>query len=310
MDAIDVVCLGEPLREFNQDKRASDPSRFLAGYGGDTSNVAIAAARQGARAAYVTRIGDDVFGDDFLALWQREGVDASGVSRDRHAPTGVYFVTHADAGHVFTYRRAGSAASRMTADDLPIEILERARFLHASGVSQAISEAACDTVFAAVGHAKRAGAKVSYDANLRLKLWPLARARAVIHAAAALADILLPSLEDASALTGIGDPDAIADFYLAMGTPLVVLKLGPDGALVATPGRRERIAGRRVAAVDATGAGDAFDGALLAELARGRSPFEAARYANAAAALSTRGYGAVAPIPKRPDVEAFLDEGR
>lgn len=86
----------------------------------------------------------------------------------------------------------------------------------------------------------------------------------------------------------------------------MVLKCGADGLLLAGEGGRWRLAGHRVDSVDATGAGDCFDGAFLAELARGSGPLDAALYANAAAALTTTGYGAVAPIPRRADVEAFL----
>jgi 2-dehydro-3-deoxygluconokinase len=88
--------------------------------------------------------------------------------------------------------------------------------------------------------------------------------------------------------------------------PVVVLKLGKEGAIAATGKRRERIAGYPVAAVDATGAGDCFDGAFLAEYVQRGDPFAAARFANVAAALSTLGYGAVAPLPSRLDVEAAI----
>jgi 2-dehydro-3-deoxygluconokinase len=156
---------------------------------------------------------------------------------------------------------------------------------------------------------RRAGGKVSYDTNLRLKLWPLERARAVIHAAVACSDIVLPGLDDAALLTGHTEPDAIVDAYLDLGAGVVALTLGPDGTLVATPEERQHVPGRKVEAVDATGAGDTFDGAFLARLSKGDTPFEAARYANAAAALSTQGYGGVAPMPRRDAVEAFLAEG-
>jgi 2-dehydro-3-deoxygluconokinase len=148
---------------------------------------------------------------------------------------------------------------------------------------------------------------VSYDTNLRLKLWSLERARDVIHAAIARADIALPSLDDSEQLTGLSDPDAIVDFYLRLGPAIVALKLGKDGALVATPDARRRIVGRSVTAVDATGAGDTFGGALLARLLDGDDPFAAAAWANAAAALKTTGFGAIAPMPSRGAVAAFLE---
>jgi 2-dehydro-3-deoxygluconokinase len=242
----------------------------------------------------------------FLALWQRERVDASGVGIDPLAHTGVYFVTHGASGHVFSYLRAGSAASRMTPADLPVAMLDRARLVHASGISLAISASACDTVLAAFEQARTAGAKVSFDSNLRLKLWPLARAKAMIAAAAALSDYFFPSLEDARALTVIESEDALVDWAHGLGARNVFLKLGPAGVIVSDGTRRERLAGHRVDAVDATGAGDCFAGSALARIAAGDSIWDAARYANAAAALATTGFGAVAPLPRPDAVRALL----
>ncbi len=304
--SVDILCLGEPMLEFNQQPDGT----YLPGHGGDTSNCAVAAARQGARVGYVTHIGADTFGNSFMELWSREGISTETVTQVSDAHTGVYFVTHGDAGHEFSYFRAGSASSRMGPEDLPTTALQLAGILHVSGISQAISDTAADAVFAAIDVVRKAGGTVSYDTNLRLKLWPLARARAVIHAAMAQCDIALPGLEDATQLTGLSDPDAIADFYLELGAGIVALTLGPDGTLVATPGERRRVSGKRVDAVDATAAGDTFDGAFLARIAAGDDPFEAAHYANAAAALSTQGYGAVAPMPHKAAVEAFLAEGK
>lgn len=301
----DVIALGEPLFEFN--RRTGDEGLWLEGHGGDTSNAAIAAARQGAKVGYLTALGDDIFGRSFRDLWAREGVDAARVKTDPAAPTGLYFVTHGASGHEFTYRRAGSAASRYAPADVPPEYFAGSKFLHVSGISQAVMGSAVNQ---AIAHARAALAAVSYDTNLRLKLWPIERARAEIHAAAAKSHILFTSLEDAEGLTGRTDPALIADFYLGLGPRIVLVKLGADGVFVLAEGRRQTIAGNRVNTVDATGAGDSFAGAFLAELAAGRDPFAAAAYANAAAALKTTGYGAVAPIPQRGAVEQFLGSRR
>jgi len=304
MSAFDIVALGEPMVEFNQ-TQAAEPS-YLQGFGGDSSNMIVAAARTGARTAYVTRLGEDEFGRMFLALWRAEGVDARGVEIDPQAHTAVYFVTHGPQGHVFSYLRAGSAASRMRPADLPLDLVREARFVHASGISMAISASACDTVFAAFEAARAAGARVSLDSNLRLKLWPLARARAILGAAAALADHFFPSIEEARTLSGLEQPDAIVDWAHRLGARTVYLKLGPEGVIVSDGARREHIAGLKVKAVDATGAGDCFCGATLARLAAGDSAFDAVRYANAAAALATTGFGAVAPLPRPEAVRKLL----
>src|SRR5688572_18881374 len=144
----DVAALGEAMLEFNQ-TRPGQP-HYLQGFGGDTSNAAIAAARAGARTTYLTRLGRDRFGDLLEALWREEGVDTSGVERDPLAPTGIYFVTHGADGHEFSYLRAGSAASRMAPAWLPLEQVRRSRILHVSGISLAISSSARDTVFEAM----------------------------------------------------------------------------------------------------------------------------------------------------------------
>ena len=303
--SLDIVALGEPLIEFNQ-TQARDRHAYVQGFGGDTSNMAIAAARLGARVGYITRLGDDAFGRLFRDLWAAEGVDAGGVSTDAEAPTGVYFVTHGEHGHAFSYLRAGSAASRMRPDTLPRKLIAAARLLHVSGISQAISVSACDTVFAAIDEAGAAGALVTYDPNLRLKLWPLARARATIIATMARCTWCVPSFDDARVLFEGGDAaSAIAACHRA-GAPGVVMKLGAEGCIVSDGTRQQHVPAHRVTPVDATGAGDCFDGAFAVRLLAGDDPFTAAAYANVAAALATTGFGAVAPLPRDADVRAAL----
>ncbi|WP_439594813.1 sugar kinase [Falsiroseomonas sp.] len=306
----DILCLGEPMLEYNQQPIGPDGrSLYLEGHGGDTSNAAIAAARSGADAGIIARMGDDRPAQSFSELWAMEGVDTATVQTDPEAPTGIYFVTHGPQGHDFTFYRKGSAASRMRVQDVPEEAIRGARILHLSGISLGISETACDAGFHAIQLARKAGVTVSFDTNLRLRLWPLRRASACIHTAVGMSDLVFPSLDDARLLTGLKEPDAIADFYLRL-CPMVLLKLGAEGLLVATREARARIPGFAVQAVDATGAGDTLAGAFMARAVAGDDVWQAARYANAAAALSTTGYGAVAPIPTAAEVHAFLEMQR
>ena len=304
VSAPDIVALGEPLIEFNHIDRAS--SSYVQGFGGDVSNAAIAAARQGARVGLVSRVGMDRFGELLFELWNRENVDTSVVARDTQASTGLYFITHTPQGHVFNYLRAGSAASRLCPENLPLDYIAGARWLHVSGISQAISTSACDAVFAAIAAAQAAGVKVSYDSNLRLKLWPLDRALITVRATAAMADVFLPSFEDIAVLGGVTDAEQAMQWCLDAGARTVVLKLGRDGVMVHADGERYSVPPYRVEAIDSTGAGDCFAGALLAELCEGATLRDAVGYANAAAALTTTGFGAVAPIPTRQRVEKFL----
>ncbi|MGY6647012.1 MAG: sugar kinase [Salinarimonas sp.] len=310
----DLLALGEPLIEFNADAR---DDRCLRGFGGDVSNVAVAAARLGARTGFLGAVGADAFGDDIMALWAREGVDAACVRRDPEAPTGAYLVEHGGAqGHRFAYLRAASAATRYRLDDAARAALASTRILHLSAISQGISLEACDTGFEAMALAREAGARIAYDTNLRLALWPLPRARAIIREALRLCDIALPGHEDAAKIFGTQDPDTLVDHCLEAGCAVVAMTLGAQGAIIATPHERRRIPVFPVTARDATGAGDAFDAAFLVHLQETGDAFAAGEHACIAAALSTTGYGAIAPLPDRKAVaaarasaSASVDEG-
>jgi 2-dehydro-3-deoxygluconokinase len=291
-----ILALGEAMVEFNC-TGAGDGRLYLQGFGGDTSNFAIAAARQGADVGCLGALGDDANGRMLRALWDAEGVDHRDVRSDPAAYTAIYFVTHGAAGHEFSFFRQGSAASRVRPADLPRQRIEAAQVLHLSGITLAISDSSCDTAHAAIEIARGAGAAVSFDTNLRRKLWPLARARALIDDLIGRSDICLPSLDDLEVLTGLSDPDAITDHCLRLGARTVALKLGAAGALVADAGQRHRIAPHPCRCVDATGAGDTFGGAFVARRVEGDGLREAGEYAAVAAALSTEGWGAVAPIP-------------
>jgi 2-dehydro-3-deoxygluconokinase len=148
--------------------------------------------------------------------------------------------------------------------------------------------------------------QVSFDTNLRLKLWSLARARAIMTEAIRLSDICLPSFDDISAISGLSEPDALVDHCLALGAQTVALKLGARGALVANASERHKIAPFPCRPVDATGAGDVFGGVFVTRLLAGDNLAQAGLWAAAAAALSTQGFGAVEPIPHRSDVQQAL----
>jgi 2-dehydro-3-deoxygluconokinase len=293
---VEILALGEPMVEFNQ-TGGHAARTYLQGFGGDTSNALIAAARQGAKVGYLSALGNDRYAALLRELWDSEGVDHSQVKTNTDAYTAIYFVTHDENGHHFDFFRKGSAASLMQPSDLNLDLIREAKVLHLSGISLAISESARNTCFAAINEAKKAGVKVSFDTNLRLKLWPLDVARTAINQAIGLSDICLPSLDDVTAITGLSDPDTVADHCLSLGAKTVALKLGAEGALLATSNTRQRIAAFACKPVDATGAGDTFGGALIARIVAGDTLIDAGRYAAAAAALSTEGYGAVAPIP-------------
>ncbi|MSU88770.1 sugar kinase [Rhodobacteraceae bacterium 2CG4] len=299
MSGPQILALGEPLVEFTEVDLPGHGPHYRMGYGGDISNAAIAAARQGASVGMLTALGDDMFGAGLRGLWRDEGVDAAGVAVHPDAPTGVYFVKPHASGRDFTYLRKGSAASLYGPVDLPEALIRDARLLHVSAISQAVSEPMRAAASAAIDIARGAGVKVSYDTNLRLKLWDLELARETIFAALERTDVIFPSDDEARQLTGLEDVDAMLDRFLGFGAGLVVMKMGAEGAVVAGHHLRERIPPAPSTPVDSTGAGDSFAGAFLAYLLETDDPVLAARRAARVAAGTVSGYGAIDPIPRR-----------
>lgn len=304
----DIISFGEPMVEFNAESVGGprSGSLFSTGFGGDSSNFAVAVSRLGGRSGYLTRVGADSFGGLLQQLWHEEGVDASHVIIDDECPTGLYFIMRYGAASEFVYRRAGSAASMLAPADLPQGWVEEAKVLHVTGITQAISASASDTVFAAIDTARAAGVSVSYDPNIRPAIWPLHTARAVARYTISLVDIVLPNLEEGRLLTGYEDPKAITQALLDLGAPLVVLKMGGSGSIVATQDEYTAIPPVATRAKDPTGAGDTFDAAFAVAIVEGRSNAEAALFASAAAGQVVQALGAVTPIPTRQKADEVL----
>lgn len=295
----DILTLGEALIEFMRQPDEDERVLYEQGFGGDTSNTAIAAARQGASVGYVSAVGDDLFGQALRDLWRAEGVSDADVITRKGDPTGAYFVQPHASGRHFSYARRGSAASLYGPDDLPRAAIAAARVLHSSGLSQAISPTMRVAVKRGAEIARESGTLFSFDTNLRLNLWSLEDARAAAAEILPLADIVFPSDDEAMQLTGLSDPDAILDHYLGHGARVVALKRGAKGVRIATPASRTDIPPAPSTPVDSTGAGDSFAGAFLAYYLETGDVDRAGRLAARVAAGTVSGFGAITPIPRR-----------
>lgn len=305
----DIVSLGEPMVEFcpSDVGKLQDVQLYKRGWGGDTSNFAIAVARLGGRCGYICRIGDDGFGKSFLGLWQRENVDTSQVVVERDNYTAIYFISLLSNGqHDFTYFRKNSAASHYSPSDLNVEFLRKTRFFHSSGITLALSQSCREAVLKGAEIVKGSGGLFSFDVNYRSKLWPQDVARSHIEVAIEKADLVFASKEDFSNLYSQDINDVVRRIYSIAKPKLLVLKLGSEGCSLVNENETTHVPGFEVAVMDTTGAGDAFDGAFALGFLKGWSPVKSATFANATGALTTTGLGAVAPIPTLRDVDDFL----
>jgi 2-dehydro-3-deoxygluconokinase len=307
----EILSIGEPMAEFC----ASDLGHlgavesFKRGWGGDTSNFIVAVARLGGSAGYICRLGGDSFGGSFLDLWTREGVDASRVIREAAGFTAVYFISlKIEGGHDFTYYRAGAAASRYSPADLDIEYVRGAKALHSSGITLAVGEGLRKASLLAMKEAKKRGALISFDINMRPKLWPTPLARESCEEAFSLSDVVFASMEDMKILYDIEEPQRVAEKLRSLGVGTAVVKHGGEGCLVASGGEFFTSPGFRVKVLDTTGSGDAFDGAFVLATLEGWAPRRVASFANAVGALTATGLGAVAPIPTREQALRLMRE--
>jgi len=249
--------------------------------GGKGLNQAVAAARLGASVAFVGCVGDDAAGGILAAVLRAEGVDVSGLRTVRGAPTGRALINvdaHAENSIVVV------AGANALTDASAADSVADARIVLAQ------LEVPLDAVAAAFRRARERG--------LTTVLNP-APARELPDDLLALVDVLVPNEGEAAALGG-------AARLHALGISAVVTTLGARGATVATPAGRTTVAPFAVSPVDTTGAGDAFIGALCAEMARGADVPSAARVAAAAGALATMRPGAVPSLPTLDEVRRLL----
>lgn len=275
--------------------------------GGSEANVAIGLARLGHRSAWISRLGNDEFGVYIRNFLRGEGVDVSRVILDPEHPTGIAFKERRELGarRVIYYRR-GSAASHLQSSDLHPAFFAGARFFHTSGINPALSDSCHETMREAIDLAHQAGATVTFDPNVRLRLWDAATCRKTLREIIPSCDIVLPGLDEAELLTGETDPITAARGILALGPRLVIVKVGAEGSIaVSADGIIRAPALRLERIVDPVGAGDGFAAGFLSGQLRGLGLAESLRLGNLVGAAAMTVSGDVEGLPTWEEVTAL-----
>lgn len=272
-----MVVIGEVLIELSSTEPFRHGGSLRLGFSGDALNAAAAAAATGARVGLVTRVATDELGDLIVARIAELGIDTGLVHRVA-GHNGAYFVrADPDGKREFVYIRRGSAASQLSPDD--IDVADAAVVL-ATGVTCALSDSATAAVSAAAEQAQR----FVYDPNFRPRLTDAATAAARLRELAPHADLLTPSLDEATVLLGLTDPAEIAEACRKMGARAVAITCGASGVWLDDGASAALLpAVPPPAIVDQTGAGDAFTGTVAAWLALGDALPAAVRQGMAAA---------------------------
>jgi ribokinase len=293
-----IVRGGDVVPTFGQREQIVDEAALV--LGGSGSIMACGASRLSLKVGMVACVGDDALGRFTLAALAEAGVDTAPVQVLAGAPTGVSIALASDADRAILTARGALAA--LDPASVPDELLAQTRHVHVA--SPFLQPRLRDGLAGLVARAHAAGATVSLDTG-----WDPEERWSTVAEALAAVDVLLPNAQEAVRLAaaqgGIPGEAEAAGAALAASGPLVALKLGAAGAVGFAGGEVVRSAAPRVAAIDATGAGDAFDAGFLAAWLDGAGVAEALALGCACGALSTRALGGTAGQPDRAEAEAL-----
>ncbi len=271
--------------------------KFSTAAGGKGANQAVAAVRAGGQVTFIARVGDDMFGQQALRGFEADGIDVQYVKTDPSEPSGVALIFVDDKGE-----NSIAVASGANACLSPQDVDEAATAIRSADILLMQLETPLATVQRAAEIARGSGVKVILNP---------APAMPLDDALLANLTIITPNESEAELLTGVAVTDtasaeAAAKALLDRGIEVAIITLGSKGALLKTSKLTKVIPGFQVTAVDATAAGDVFNGSLAVALAEGKALEDAVRFANAAAALSVTKLGAQPSIPKREEIERLI----
>lgn len=314
----EVVTMGECLISLVAASSApmADVRALHPHVAGAEANVAVGLARLGHRVAFIGRVGADGFGTRIVRALRGEEVDVVGLAVDLNGQTGLMVRERRGVGpSEVIYHRTGSAGARLGPEDVAAAIergvFRDARWLHLTGITPALSESCRAAVEAALAASQAEGLTVSFDVNLRRRLWSDTESASVLRDIVARVDVLIADEAEAALVTGLNDaagPESLALALVELGPSLAVMKLGAGGSLaVARGGQPVRAAGLPVATVvDPVGAGDAFSAGFIAARLNDADVSIALAWANACGAASVTVEGDMTGLLSRPELERLL----
>ncbi|MUG45377.1 sugar kinase [Paenibacillus woosongensis] len=310
---LDVVTFGEPMAMFY----ANDPGElhkalsFSKGMAGAECNVSVGLSRLGHSVGLVTKLGEDNFGRFITDTLNKENIDTSNVKFTNEYRTGMLVKSKVLTGDpVVEYFRKNSAASTISLSDFDGDYFASAKHMHVTGIFPAVSKTCHEFALHAVDFMRSQGKTVSFDPNLRPSLWPDTDTMVkAINDLAARSNWVFPGISEGKLLTGHDKPEDIADFYLARGVSLVVIKLGPDGAYFKSSDGEGYVPGFKVdEVVDTVGAGDGFAVGVISGLLEQLPLQEAVRRGNAIGAINVMSPGDMDGLPDRVKLQKFMEQ--
>jgi 2-dehydro-3-deoxygluconokinase len=304
----DLFTFGESLSVFISSDTDSvmSATKFERVTAGAEVNVAVALARLGLKAQYFSRFGNDQLGSVMLADIEAEGVDVS-LAKRVDSFTGAMVRNPGKSAPVeISYLRKGSAASTIEPGDILDSYISSTRWLHATGITCAISESGAKTVQYALEKAAQLKIKSSFDLNIRRKLWSEDVARKVLEPLARDVELLIGGEDEYQVVFGKVDPKEILAEVNKRGCKIAVMTKGDQKMRFSIDGNYEEITPPKVVAVDPVGSGDAFTGGVIAGLLSGMSTKQALEQGSICGALVASMFGDWTGIPT--GVAGVIDE--
>ncbi len=313
-----ILCVGEAIIDFHAHEHCDlrDAMTFQKTLGGAPANLAIGLTRLGVKTGFIGAVGDDPFGKYIVQQLQQDGIDTRGVQVKNGKRTRLAFVANDKNGDPdFTFWEEAPADTFLARNDIPWELIADAKILHLSSFLLH-SPAMSDLSLWLAKHASTYGTMVSFDPNLRMKLWPSRqRARSMLKRMTKHVSVFRGNAKEGQFITGARSVEAAVEALVAMGPSLAVLTDGDRGCYFATRRTKGFVPAFKVKVVDATGCGDGFTAALLAEVVRlGRDPTQLSQEdlagicekANAVGAIVATKAGGASAMPSARAVDRFL----
>lgn len=309
----EIILFGEPMAMFIADHvgKLEDIEKFTRSLAGAEVNVCIGLKRLGYDVSYVTKLGVDPFGKYIKNFLVREGIDTSYITFDANYPTAFQIKGKTEVGDPeVVYFRKGTAASHFSKEDMEKIDFEGVRHVHVTGIPPALSQSCREATYELIKKAREKGLFITFDPNLRPSLWQSREEMVrVINDIASKCDMILPGVTEGLTLTGSGDPDKIADFYLKLGVEAVVVKIGDKGAFVKTHDEAYTVPGFKVPkVVDTVGAGDGFAVGIISGLLEKLPLRDAVVRGNAIGSLQVMVPGDNEGLPHRIKLEQYIKE--
>lgn len=310
---LDAVTFGEPMAMFyaNETGPLHEVFSFSKALAGAESNVATGLSRLNHPTGYVTKLGEDNFGHFIAEAMKKENIDTTNITFTKENSTGMLIKSKVVTGDPkVEYFRKNSAASKLSLVDFDEAYFNAAGHLHVTSISAALSKSCHEFSVHAMEFMKRQGKTVSLDPNLRPSLWPDTETMVkTINDLATRCDWFLPGLGEGKILTGLSTPEEIADYYLARGVSLVVIKLGPEGAYYKSAEGEGYVDGFKVEqVVDTVGAGDGFAVGVISAMLEKLPIVEAVKRGNAIGALAVMSPGDMDGLPTREELAKFMQQ--